>query len=355
MLRVALVTVGDPARLTGGYLYQGRVAERAADHDATVDVVHPAAVLGWSRRSRRWDVVLLDSLAAARLALAPVGPPLVALLHQPPGGAPPNRWRAALDRRTYRRACLLVVVSDLLARQVADLGRVVVVPPGRDPAGAGPAASTAPGAIAAASGVEPPLNSDPEHLRRGRHIGAVCVANWLPHKGILPLLDAVARLPGDALTLHLVGDPDADTGYAAQVKARLAGLTDRVVVHGSLPPARVAALLAAADVFALPSRGETYGMAHAEALAAGLPVIGWHSGNLPFLVHDGVEGILLPEGDVAGLAAALGGFAADPAQRSRLAANARRRGAELPTWDETASLLYAELRGVADDVRSGPR
>src|SRR4029450_12147456 len=103
-------------------------------------------------------------------------------------------------------------------------------------------------------------------------------------------------------------DDRADPGYGARVRARLArpDLAGRVVVHGPLPAARVAALYPAGDVLALPSLREPYGTVWGEAMAAGLPVVGWRAGNLPHLATDGREGLLANPGDVAGLRRALG-------------------------------------------------
>ncbi len=117
---MALVTVGDPDRLTGGFLYQRRIAELAPAHGARVVVVcfperrFPLGALAAPRVLRAASaagahVIVLDSLAAALL-----GPwlwlhgsplPVVALIHQPPGGiegARPRRACCAPPRRPGR-------------------------------------------------------------------------------------------------------------------------------------------------------------------------------------------------------------------------------------------------------------
>src|SRR5919202_3023198 len=101
MLTVSLITLGDPGRLTGGYLYHRRMAELAGRFDARVDFVSfpelPFPLPMWAglrvvRRVHRSaaDVVLLDSIAAAYFApwasLLRERTPLVAILHQSPGG-----------------------------------------------------------------------------------------------------------------------------------------------------------------------------------------------------------------------------------------------------------------------------
>jgi glycosyltransferase involved in cell wall biosynthesis len=103
----------------------------------------------------------------------------------------------------------------------------------------------------------------------------------------------------------------------------------------------------AADVFVLPSTKEPYGTVLGEALAAGLPVVGWDAGNLPHLAANGREAIILPVGDLDGLTAALNLLATDDERREEMAHAARRRGSLLPTWDDTARKFFSALRDAA--------
>jgi glycosyltransferase involved in cell wall biosynthesis len=356
ILTVSLVTLGDPGRLTGGYRYHRRMAELAPACGASVRFVSfpdrpfPIPTLAGSAvlRQARADVLVLDSIAAAFLGpWVPRRPrtPLVGSLHQPPGGIDHGPLRRALqapmDRLAYRRARLLLVASQALGGELAAQGyppeRIRVVPPGRDL----PAAPTGP----------------PTDLRQGRRAALLCVANWVERKGLLDLLDAVARLPAGLATLHLAGDDRADPRYGARVRARLSrpDLAGRVVVHGPLPAERVAALYQAADVFALPSLREPYGTVWGEAMAAGLPVVGWRAGNLPHLAEHGREGLLAGPGDVAALSAALARLAGDEDLRRRMAAAAGRRAADRPTWDRSAALFFAALReAVSAGQATGP-
>ena len=92
-----------------------------------------------------------------------------------------------------------------------------------------------------------------------------------------------------------------------------------MIVHGPLPRENVAALYDAADVFVLPSVKEPYGTVYGEAMAAGLPVVGWRAGNLPYLMENGREGLLCDPGDVQGLARALERLVDDEPLRMPLA------------------------------------
>jgi glycosyltransferase involved in cell wall biosynthesis len=353
-LVLCLVTLGDPRRLTGGYLYHLRMAAAAPRHCARIvfrsfparpfplpalaahRVLSPRAGLGAT-------AILLDSIAAAFagpwLAFRSPETPVIGVLHQPPGGMDHGRGRARvqapLDRLAYRDARLLIVASDLLADQLAAAGlereRIRVVPPGRD--------------VAAAP-------SHPPDLRAGRQAAFVCVANWIERKGILELLDAVGRLPPDMATLHLAGDQEGEPAYAARVRRRQAqpDLAGRVVAHGPLSGERVAGLYAGADAFVLPAFREPYGTVWGEAMAFGLPVVGWRAGNLPYLADDGREGLLVAPGDIDGLARALERLATDPGLRERLGAAARRRASARPTWDESAASFFTAIRTALADL-----
>ena len=176
----------------------------------------------------------------------------------------------------------------------------------------------------------------------------LCVANWLPRKGVLELLDAVARVPEGLITLHLVGDTRADAGYAHRVRRRIAepDLAGRVVCHGAIAHDAVSRLYAGADMFVMVSVEEPYGIVYGEAMRAGLPIVGWAAGNLPNLVDDGVEGRTLMPGDIDGLAEVLAELAVDPAACRAMGAAARARAAGLPSWGDTAARFFAVCRAA---------
>jgi glycosyltransferase involved in cell wall biosynthesis len=360
MLRISLITLGDPNRLTGGYLYHRRMAELAPRFDARITFASfpglpfplPAlAAPSVFRRVRRStaDAIVLDSIGAAYLGpwLALTrgsGIPLVAMLHQPPGGIDSGVARSAiqawLDGLAYARCRRLLVASEALALELETAGvrrgRMLVVPPGRD--------------------IAKPSDCQLADIRRGRRCAFLCVANWVEHKSILGLLDAFAWLPWDLGILHLVGDTNVDPRYARLVRSRLSrpDVVDRVVVHGPVPRETVAAFYRSADVFVLPSIKETYGTVYGEAMAAGLPVVGWRAGNLPHLAEDGKEGRLLPPGDVLGLACALEQLANDDEVRRELGNAAARRALKFPTWEHSAAMFFGAVREAAGEPGCGP-
>jgi N-acetyl-alpha-D-glucosaminyl L-malate synthase BshA len=100
--------------------------------------------------------------------------------------------------------------------------------------------------------------------------------------------------------LVMIGDgPDRP---AAEEEARMLGVENSVSFLGKLE--QIAPLLAAADLFLLPSQSESFGLSALEALASGVPVIGTNAGGLPEVVRDGETGVLCGVGDIPGMAAA---------------------------------------------------
>ena len=138
----------------------------------------------------------------------------------------------------------------------------------------------------------------------------------------------------------LVGDGPA----RAEVEALMAPFGDRVRFAGTVPHQELPAFYAAADLYLWPAINEAYGMAFLEAQAAGLPVVAGRTGGVPAVVADGVTGLLTPVGNAAAFAAAVARLLDQPAERSRLAANARVR--ILSHHDERAAglALGAALR-----------
>lgn len=150
--------------------------------------------------------------------------------------------------------------------------------------------------------------------------GVVYAGRLSEEKGVDTLIRAAADLDSD---VHIAGDgPDRAS------LERLAGTVGAhgVVFHGHVTTGEVHRLAREAAVGVMPSRGyENAPMGVLEAFACGVPVVGTGHGGLPELIDPGVDGDLVPPGDVAALASTLNRFTADPEGSFQKGAAARRK------------------------------
>jgi glycosyltransferase involved in cell wall biosynthesis len=177
----------------------------------------------------------------------------------------------------------------------------------------------------------------PFRSRRGPVRSLLCVASVIPRKGHRVLVAALARVRDLDWQMLCIGSLERDPRTARSIRQMIsaARLGRRVTLAGEQPPRMVMRAYRAADLFALPSHHEGYGMAFAEAMAHGLPVIGSSAGAIPETVPR-EAGLLVPAGDVAALARALRRVIAEPALAVRLAAGSRVAGRRLPDWQRAA-------------------
>jgi glycosyltransferase involved in cell wall biosynthesis len=181
---------------------------------------------------------------------------------------------------------------------------------------------------------------------RGADPVGVMIANFQPAKGHLNLVEAL-RIVDRPPLIRLLGDGVERPRIEAAIAA--AGLGGTLRLEGRLPDA--AAQLAHVQFCVQPSNDEGLPNAILEAMAAGVPVVATRVGGIPELIHDGVDGLLVPPGDPAALAAAIARLASDEALRVRLGAAARER-ARAFSWEACTDQhvrLYEEL------LRAHPR
>ena len=163
----------------------------------------------------------------------------------------------------------------------------------------------------------------------------LCVGTLTPRKGHRLLVEALAALADRDWHCRCIGSltRDPDTAVAVRYEIGCRGLKGRIALAGEWPPEQLGEAYEAADAFVLPSYHEGYGMALAEALAHGLPVIATRAGAIPETVPASA-GLLVPPGDGVALTDALARFLDDPKLRTRLTAGARAAGAKLPDWPQ---------------------
>jgi glycosyltransferase involved in cell wall biosynthesis len=345
--------VDDPAAPSGGNVYDRRVCAGLAEtgwtvreHDVGADQVLSSLPDG--------ALVLIDGLAAvavpAALAAHADRLRLVVLLHMVFGDTF-DHLRGA-EREVLRAAAAVVTTSEWTRRRVLSAYRlsddaVHVAAPGVDPApvsagSAGPAGSAS--AAGTAGGGE-----------------LLCVAAVAPHKGHDVLVAALGLLVDLDWRCVCVGSLTRDPAFVADLRARLSAgdLAERFVLAGPRTGADLAASYATADLLVHPSRGESYGMVVAEALAHGIPVLASDVGGVPEALGGGVPeargvapgaavpGMLVPPGDPDALAEALRRWLTQPTLRARLRESARVRRTTQTDWATTARLVSCVLSGVA--------
>jgi len=176
----------------------------------------------------------------------------------------------------------------------------------------------------------------------------LCVATLTPRKGHAVLFEALAGLRDRHWHLTCAGSGSRDPVTAAALEHQLdrLALRNRVSLLGDLDASALEREYARADLFVLASYLEGYGMALAEAVARGVPVVSTTAGAIPETVPAAAS-VLVPPGDSRALARALATVMDDPAERERLVRGARAARATLPTWRGAAQKFAAALDGLA--------
>jgi glycosyltransferase involved in cell wall biosynthesis len=166
------------------------------------------------------------------------------------------------------------------------------------------------------------------------------------HKGIDTLLEAVAilRATRPDVELRIAGRGSSTERIAAMIAAL--GLESNVRLLGAVSDAERDELLATAAVQLMPSRFEGFGLAAAEAMAAGVPLIAAAVGSLPEVVDAPRGGVLIPPADPAALAAATARLLDDPEMRATLSRTAR-ESARRFSWDAVAEAHLRFVQNVA--------
>jgi glycosyltransferase involved in cell wall biosynthesis len=151
----------------------------------------------------------------------------------------------------------------------------------------------------------------------------IMVARIDDMKGHDTLLQAAALLreAGQSPALLLVGDGERRRAMQAMARELGLGADARFLGYRRDIPN----LLAAADLFVLPSRSEGMPLSVLEAMAAGLPVVATRVGGVPELVSDGVHGLLVSIDDAPALAGAIRRLMSDPASAARMGSAGRDR------------------------------
>ncbi|MFC7476803.1 glycosyltransferase family 4 protein [Dankookia sp. GCM10030260] len=342
-MKLALLVPGPFDTISGGYIYDRRIVEGLRALGQEVQVVQLAG------RHPLPDAAAKDAARAALAALpedvrpvidglglpafAPLADDLVrrraiGLIHHPTAlehGAPQEDREAlrGIERDLFSRLARLIATSPHTAeRLAADFGvppgRIGIVEPGTDPA-----------ERSSGSG--------------GPGVAILAVGTLVPRKGHDVLLRTLAGLPDLDWTLTIAGGArDAVHAHGLQALAEELAIAQRVTFAGELPAAALEDAYRRADIFALATWWEGYGMAAAEAMARGLPLAITAGGAIADLVPM-EAGAVSPPGDVVSLTKALRRMIVDTEMLREMAAASWAAGQALPRWADRAGAFAAEL------------
>ena len=352
--RVAAVTrsvifaiPGDLSLPTGGYAYDRRVLALADAHclsmrhlalpgsypqPTPIDLAETARLIATAPTDA---ILMIDGLAYGAMPIDLIrnfNRPVVALVHHPLGlesGLSDERREAfiASERAALSLADEIIVTSPLTARVLieefaAPQAKITVAEPGVDP------------------------------MRRAQggmseRLQLLAVGSIVPRKGYDVLIEALATLADRDWALTIAGADDRAPQATALLRKLINAhrLSERVILRGAVSEDELAALYDRADLFVMSSRYEGYGMALAEAMACGLPIVATTGGAAAETVPDGA-GLKVAPDNAPALAAAIAQALDDRSLRERLADAAWSAGQTLPRWDDTAARIASALAKV---------
>jgi glycosyltransferase involved in cell wall biosynthesis len=152
--------------------------------------------------------------------------------------------------------------------------------------------------------------------------------------------------------LVIAGSGPEEHNLSRQIKS--CNITDSVLLVGELPKEKVAQLMAAADVFALASKIESFGLAPLEASAAGVPVVCSNSGGVPEVFQDGFNALLYAPGDEDGMAQAIIRLLRDEELARTIAGHAMETASRF-AWEVTARDTVRIYEEVLQEKSQGAR
>jgi len=345
-LRIDFAYPGDINAPTGGYGYDRRVMRELAALGCVVTPIalpasFPYPTTGDLAETRRLlsgdarDALVIDGLAYAALPadiVAGLAPRPVALVHHPlflEAGLSPaaaeqlKRGEQAALEHAGAAITTSAMTAEIVAREFSFAReRLFFAPPGVD---------AAPRAVGSPDGI----------------VRLFSVGSLTPRKAYDDLVRALADAPGD-WRLTIAGSRSLAPDHARVIETLIGtcGLSDRIRLAGAMNAADIAAAYAASDVFVTASHFEGFGMAIAEAVAHGLPVVATREVAAAGALPD-AAGLLYPAGDVAALAECLARIVGDAALRARLADGAWAAAGRQMRWRDTALAFLAALRAGA--------
>jgi glycosyltransferase involved in cell wall biosynthesis len=351
---VCLIIYGSIDTLTGGYLYDRQLMKHFERNGHSMHLVslpmrrYPMGLAdNLTRRLREQlqrvkpNLVLQDELCHPSLIALNRGlktdrsVPIVSIVHhlyckerrRPLLNVIPT-W---IEKRYLDTVDGFIFNSRTTGDTVFNLSRTirphVIAPPGGDRWGR--------------PGVSPPEPAMDKGPMRLIYVGLV-----IPRKGLLPLIEALAQVRAQNWRLDVVGSLKMDRRYANRCRSISAhlGLAPRIRFRGEIADKDLMEIIAEAHVLCMPFAYEGFGIAAAEAMRCGLPVMGSSAGATRELINHGGNGLLFDPGDISGVAAALSQLAADRERLRAMGRSALKKAQSHPTWRASMGQVEAFAR-----------
>lgn len=355
-MHVGLVTYGDLANTSGGFLYDRELVEHLRSCGDTVEILS----LPWrtyrshlldnlspdvSRRLQgEYDVLLQDELCHPSLLVAnrrlDCDYPIVSLVHSAKTAETrASHWNwlfRTVERHYLTTVDGIVCNSRATAETVTSLVDVpnVVVPPGR--------------------GHRSPDITPEEIVARSREtpVRILFVGNVIPRKGVHTLVESLAHLPTGLWQLTVVGSLKSNPRYVGQLRQQIERLNlgEAVTVTGRLSDAELTDYLRRSHLLAVPSTYEAFGIVYLEGMGFGLPALATTAGGADEIVVDGGNGFLVPPTNPGMIADRLQPMLDDRDRLREMSFAARETYEMHHTWTETGSRIRDFLQRLAGET-----
>ena len=354
-MRLGLIIYGSLNALTGGYIYDKILVQYLKDKGHTVDVIslprrnygrhlldNLLPKLRFDLAAAPYDLLLQDELNHPSLFLVNkklkenAAYPIVAIVHQvlcrQPRNSPLNIIYQEIEKRYLRTVDACIYNSRTTRKSAEDLiddvRPSIVACPGGDRLGQ--------------------LSSIDRIQSRVRDSGPlrlIFVGNLLPNKGLLPLVNALSGLSPEKWFLTVIGDLSMDSNYTRRVERLIVNkrLSRQVELAGSKNEGQLAHYLSRGHLFVMPYSHEGFGMAHMEAMAFGLPVIGSASGAVKEFVITAKNGFLIGPNDFRSVKKHLNDLYHDRQALAKMSHAALQTFEDRPKWKDTLDSIHGYL------------
>jgi glycosyltransferase involved in cell wall biosynthesis len=333
---------GDINTLAGGYVYDKMILEGlrrkghiVSVHELDADFPFPSSdslirCKHVFKTIPAGDPILIDSLIFGSipdiLGDLHAKNPIVAIIHLPlsknPNYSPSIQAQLARQEKVaFRYTDKVVAVSDftkqLLAEYNVDPSIIKVINPG----------------VSAVS-QKTDFPGCPEKL--------LCVGSYLPGKGQILLVEALAKIKSLPWTLNMYGIKEFDRAYVQNIltKIKIEGLSDRIFMNSPVSNEELHNCYLNADLFILPTYFENFCMSLNDALAHGLPVITTNGSGIPYSVP-GNMGLFVRHGNVPELSDAIRKLLTDPIIYKEIYTNASQYCKSAKTWIDAINQFHA--------------